>query len=255
MDRKCHWSSSSSHPSATTSECLGKDNCFLSDSFSPFRHCCWGGDLKSKHGRRRARLGRWTHHCHRITLLTACSRVLMLVKERRSGKSLRAFGTRILFHLLMGLEVRSKIGAIGECAMAVFTFKWLFPCVRPDMSLQKPWSRERLATDVAAAWKRVRAMVHLQSAKWHIGLRAVLAQIGTFASRWRRARHWWRRRRGCRGRCGWRAHRWARFRCWFRRLVGAAIRRFRGLSPGWDNSNIPVLLWQSNRCLWSSCDL
>ena len=100
----------------------------------------------------------------------------MLVQQRHARKRFRTLLTAVLFHVAVGLHVRSQIGAIGEGARANVTLERLFARVRAHVALEQPRTAETLAAYFTLARQSVRANVHFESAQRRVRFLAVLAR-------------------------------------------------------------------------------
>ena len=100
----------------------------------------------------------------------------MLVEQRHPGEGLVAGAARVLLHVSVGLEVGPQVAAVREAAVTLRALEGLLSRVGPDVSLQQPGPRERLAAQLTLAGQRVRADVHLEGAQARVHLLAVLAR-------------------------------------------------------------------------------
>lgn len=75
----------------------------------------------------------------------------------------------------MGLEMSTEVRPIRKSAIAVLAGEGFLPRVSPDVSLEEPWSRERLPTQVAFARQSMSPNVHLEGTQRNVNFFAELA--------------------------------------------------------------------------------
>ena len=80
----------------------------------------------------------------------------------------------------MGLNVRAKVGAVGERFAAHGAREWLLARVRSLVAAKQPRPRERLVARRAAVLEVVREQVHRQRRHRDVDLPAVRARPGVF---------------------------------------------------------------------------
>jgi len=97
----------------------------------------------------------------------------VLDEQREARERLGAALARVLLQLGVRLQVRAKVGPVGERAPALRTRERPFSRMGPHVALQQPRPRKRLAAHGAAARQRVRPDVHLQRAERRVRLAAV----------------------------------------------------------------------------------
>jgi len=93
----------------------------------------------------------------------ASGAVLLVFQQQRHPRE--RLGTRLALVALdvgVGLRVGAEVGPVGERSMAVGTSEGFLSRVSPQVPLQQPRPRERLAAQLAAARQRVCPDVHLQ---------------------------------------------------------------------------------------------
>lgn len=100
----------------------------------------------------------------------------MLRQQGHPAEGLAAGAARVLLHVAVRLEVRPEVTPVCERTVAVLAAEGLLAGVRPDVALEQPRPRERLAAEVALAGQRVRPDVHLQRAQADVHLLAVFAR-------------------------------------------------------------------------------
>lgn len=87
---------------------------------------------------------------------------LVLQQQRHARESLRTRETLVPLNVGMSLLVSAQVRPIGERPRALRTLERPLAGVRPQVALQEPRPRERLAALRTAARQRVSTDVHLE---------------------------------------------------------------------------------------------
>lgn len=97
----------------------------------------------------------------------------MLVEVALERKRLATAATHEGLGGRVRLDVGAQVGLVGERLGALGALERFLACVRTDVSLQQPGSREALAAEGALAALAVRAHVHREGRHGHVHLGAV----------------------------------------------------------------------------------